>query len=282
MAIDPTVRVFAGAVNTYPSSPLRGCIADAEAMLKLFERHGRWPAEGRRLQFNDHMRNADVREAAEWMVADPGVRRSLMILSGHGARRPRPVSGRADSTEEFYCPHDVDRLWSSPDLANDAFLEGTFARAPRGGKHIYFAFCCHSGGVSNASVDDAAAAVMREPGARPKYLRGPFEEIFARERPEGSPRAFRRAGENVFVDNDCDYVWFAAARSDQYSYEVAGPDGSFDVSRKALETIIAAKPNVTVRQAHRAAVEWIRDTYGFDQTPQVWGPDRLLDSDFFS
>jgi hypothetical protein len=280
-AVDMSTRMFAGAVNTYASSPLRGCIADAEAIMRLFAKHGGWPVGQARLQFNDQMKNDDVREALDWVTA-PGVKRSVMTLSGHGGRRPRATPGAKDPTEEFYCPFNIDSIWSSPDLANDAYLEKKFGRIEKGGKNIFFGFMCHSGGASNTQIDDAAAKVMEDPTVRVKYLRGPWDAGMPPLRPIAAPKAFRRAEDNVFVDNDSDYVWFAAARSDQYSYDVSGVDESFDASRKALEEVVKMQPGASIRTIHRRVVEWIVETYGFDQTPQLWGPDRLLDSDFFS
>lgn len=285
MTIDTSVRMFGGAINNYATSPLSGCIADAGAMMNLFTELGKWPSGQARIQVNDQMTNADVKEALEWVTAKEA-KLSAMFLSGHGGRRRRAAGGGGDAFEEFYCPYDVDTAAYGKELANDEWFEQRFADVPKGGKHFYFAFCCHSGGVANAREPGAPvskrAPKIAAPDATPKYLRGDWEGVRADDTQVIAAKAFRRAEDNVFVDNDCDYVWFAAARRDQYSYEVSGVDGRFDVSRKALETILRATPNASVRAVHKQCVEWIRDTYGFDQTPQLWGPERLLDSDFFS
>lgn len=282
MNYDAKVRIFAGAVNAYPTSPLRGCIADSQAIVRLFEQHGHWPAGQARFQFNDNMKNADVKEALDWIVGGPGVERTLMVLSGHGARRKRGDVYAPDDTEEFYCPYDVNDVWTSDGLANDAYFERKFAQAAAGTKNIYFAFCCHSGGVANATLNDAARKNLVGPvdAVVPKYLFGPWDDEAPA--PAPTPRAFRRAEDNVFVDDDCSYVWFSAARSDQYSYEVTVDGKVFDVSREGLERAVAAKPNASIREIHKLTVDWIAEKYGFDQTPQLWGPSRLLDSDLFS
>lgn len=285
-------KIYIGAVNTYNSSPLAGCINDGRGMLDLFEKNG-WDVGLARVQYNDAMTNDRIRNAWDWVTAGDEKYR-LIVESGHGSHRPRtPTAAMPDPTEEFLCPYDIDFKWGAPDLVTDYYIEKSLEKLPDGCKALVFGFCCESGGRTQTTVDDAAAAVIKNPSAKVKYLRNPWEHMEAVKRQPGVPKAFIRAEENVFEDESINYVYFAAARSDQFSYEVSevlelqGPNdtripSSFDVSRKMLCDVLTENPGLSIRKAHKEVVNRIREAYNFPQTPQLWGPKRLLDSDFFS
>lgn len=277
------------AVDDYPSSPLAACVKDADRFERLFNEVGGWPVHGAMKRFNEQVVNSIILPDLEEHVRDINsgfTRRSLYFKSGHGTEIPSPVGSKL-LRSQLYCPHNIDRLWRDPSLVTDADYEHLFdSITDKSGKHIVMMLCCNSGGMLNTYLDDANRSAVRSAAVAPrvKYLKTPYEDAYALERNETSQaRAYQRVSEAVFEDEDSNYVYWAATRSDTFAYEVDSPVyGHGDCSGLFLDHVIRSEPGISVRNAHRRVCEMIRDIYGFDQVPQLWGPKRLLDSDFFS
>jgi hypothetical protein len=273
--------------NKYNGSPLSGCYDDAEAVIRLAREKG-WEGPAR-LHADDQVTNAALRETFKWFVDEVNTGKytnAIFLVSGHGTSVPAP--GRSDPTRELFCPVDIDYLWQSRELMSDEDYEAMLntIRPDLAGKVkvMFWALCCNSGGLTTSQVDDAAAAVVRDPSVKVRYLRNPWEAQIAEARKgvEIKTKEFRRGSPNLFIDNGSVWAYRSAARSDQYSHELTSPTwGRGDVSRLAASALYKDVARISLKTLHEDTQRFIDVNYQFDQCPQLWAPDWMLQEDVF-
>lgn len=143
-----TQKALLVGINTYPSSPLAGCIHDIQDMATfLVEKAGFKEAEIRLLA-DSRATTPAIRARLNWLLKDlaPGDR-ILFHYSGHGAQvATRDIKGEVDGLDECICPVDFD--WTDPHMIRDKEFHALFARIPAGVHFVWISDSCHSGDLS--------------------------------------------------------------------------------------------------------------------------------------
>jgi len=148
-------------INTYPGSPLRGCLNDVEDWHRLLTEIGGFRPDDVRAVCDDRADTQGIRGRMEWLkegISGPGDE-VFFAYSGHGSQvRDRgPQDELADHMDEILCPHDLD--WNTKLITDDdigAWLKGF----PAGTKITVVLDCCHSG---------TGTREMRPPMENPHY-----------------------------------------------------------------------------------------------------------------
>jgi hypothetical protein len=155
-------RALCIGINQYPTAPLYGCVADAEA----------WQATLRQLGFNDitmlrdHEATRDAILQALTALVTTSRAGEVVVLqfAGHGTQLPDvsgdEAGGDSPGQDEAICPVDFAR----GAFVLDDDIGAIFTQIPPGVNVTCFIDCCHSGtisrfGVGAPSVSGAGLAV---------------------------------------------------------------------------------------------------------------------------
>lgn len=276
-------------VDDYPNSPLNACTLDGMRVQALYTEIGGWSSASFMKRFNDQVTCASILPDLQEHINEinsGALKRTLYVKSGHGTEIPAPP-GSSQPRIQLYCPIDIDLNWQNPGIPTDYHYEKAFdSIVDEKGDHGVIMLCCNSGGMLNTYIDDALSRAAKHRDVCPtiKYLRTPWEEQYARDRAQVAalPRKFQKVSDAVFEDPYAKYWYWAATASDTFSYEINSPVyGHGDVSMLFLDHAVRNEPHASRRRIHQRVCEMIRDIYGFDQVPQLWGAPRHLDAGFF-
>jgi hypothetical protein len=201
-------RALCVGVNTYPTAPLYGCVADARLWKKSLESLGfsvdlLTDRDATRETILDRL-GALVRDARAGDVL-------VFQFSGHGTQVPDVSADETDRKDEALCPVDFanGRLIIDDDLA--PIMQSL-------GKDVNltcFIDCCHSGTISRLAV--GATATARGPDERPRFVEASADVV-------AGHRAFRAGGlaARVTKRSALREVLFAACQPWEVAWESRG------------------------------------------------------------
>ncbi|MET0622739.1 MAG: caspase family protein [Pyrinomonadaceae bacterium] len=159
-------RALCVGIDTYPTAPLQGCVADART----------WAGELKDLGFevslmlNEQASRGRLLAALDELVKSSAAGDIIVFqYAGHGTT-VRDVSGDEvvgnNREDEALCPHDFDE---GALLIDDDVAE-VFAGLPDGVNLTCFFDCCHSGSISRFAVGVSEENEARARGARPRFV----------------------------------------------------------------------------------------------------------------
>lgn len=229
-------RALCVGIDTYPTAPLGGCVADAR----------KWAAELRALGFDSSLllderatREAILAGLSELIGSSKAGDVIVFQYSGHGTVEvdlDGDEVGGNNREDEALCPYDFaeGRLIIDDDVAD------IFMGIPDGVNLTCFFDCCHSGNISRFAVGVSPANERRASGARPRFVRMTPELKKAHEafrRRVGSRRSSGSRGADVIRQ-----VVFSACLDSEVAWE---SDGQGDFTRRAVPLLGAAARGMT-------------------------------------
>ncbi|HKG21992.1 MAG TPA: caspase family protein, partial [Blastocatellia bacterium] len=222
-------RALCVGINTYPTSPLSGCVADAEE----------WVGTLRSLGFettvliNEQATYDSILTALADLV---DTSRSGDVIAfqfaGHGTtltdkNKDESVNG-LPGRDEALCPYDFAK---GAFIIDDDIAE-VFSRIPEGVNVTCFIDCCHSGTITRFAVGDSAEGQGRARNERPRF-------IVATPEMENNHRAFQKSvgRSRSFVARGPDSmreVLFSACLQSEVAWE---NDGHGDFTTRATQIL---------------------------------------------
>ncbi len=256
-------RALCIGINSYPTAPLLGCVADAQLWARTLAQQGFETAT----LLEDAARRDSILGQLRALIETSRAGDHLVLqYSGHGTQLEDPNSDEdEDGKDEAICPID---FAEGAFVVDDDFAE-LFAGLPDGVALTCFFDCCHSGTNTRLAVGPGHGA---RPGSRARYLRA-TPEMNARH------RAFRGGGRRVasrsLGRNQMRQVVFSACRSDEVAWE---SEGQGDFTRVVVPLL-----GSSVGRRHRDVLQAILDTLGPNrrQSPELDCADAQYDTPLF-
>jgi hypothetical protein len=220
-------RALCVGIDTYPTAPLQGCVADANLWASTLSKLG---FERPAILLNEQATRAGILDALHSMVAS-GRRGDVLVFqySGHGTQLPDLNGDEDDDKDEAFCPFD----FASGAFLIDDDLGELFDAIPDGVNVTCFIDCCHSGSITRVAAGGPAGPPL-DPTARRRSLAATPEMQQAhaefRRRLGGSRAANRR------VEPTMREVTFAACQPFEVAFESQG-QGEF--TRRATPILAA-------------------------------------------
>lgn len=246
-------RALCVGIDGYPSSPLAGCVRDAQTWARTLEG----------LRFNvqtildKDATRARILEALSRLVdsARPG---DVLVFqyAGHGTQVDDLNGDESDRFDEALVPVDVD----TGALVLDDDLADVYRRLPAGAMLTLFMDCCHSG------TNSRFAPIGRSRGD--DKVRRRFLELTAEQK--AAHRRFRaRAGSPPPVTAEESLpgvIHFAACLDNQFAFESEGQGHFTKIATRELAAAVAAG---TTNENFGSAVAAKVIELGRPQTPQL-------------
>lgn len=240
-------RALCVGIDTYPTAPLQGCVADARA----------WAGELEALGFevsmltNEQATRKRLLAALEELVGASAAGDVIVFqYAGHGTT-VRDVSGDEidgnNREDEALCPHDFDE----GALIIDDDVAEVFAKLPDGVNLTCFFDCCHSGTISRFGVGVSPENEARGGGgARPRFVAASpaLQQAHAAFRHQGRKRALSG---NPGTDS-LKQIVFAACLDSEVAWE---SNGQGDFTRVAAPLLRAATRGLTNEDFARAVLD---------------------------
>ncbi|HEY0173159.1 MAG TPA: caspase family protein [Pyrinomonadaceae bacterium] len=237
-------RALCVGIDTYPTAPLHGCVADART----------WAGELKDLGFevslmlNEQATRGRLLGALEELVKSSAAGDVIVFqYAGHGTT-VRDVSGDEvvgnNREDEALCPHDFDE---GALLVDDDVAE-VFAGLPDGVNLTCFFDCCHSGSISRFGVGVSEENEARARGARPRFV--PASPALQQAHAEFRRRQGKRGLSGSRGPDSMKQVVFAACLDSEVAWE---SNGQGDFTRVAAPLLRAAQ-GLTNEDFSRAVV----------------------------
>lgn len=223
-------RALCVGINRYPTAPLNGCVADAQAWAAMFKRVG---FEEPVLLLDERATRAAIVESLSTLVTSsrPGDVIAFQY-AGHGTQLPDvsldEQGGDTPGEDEAICPYD----FASGAFLIDDDIGEIFNRLPNGVNLTCFMDCCHSGTISRFAVGTTPGASGSRPNEQPRFIVAADEMKQAHRRFRanlGGRRAISSGGPSLMKE-----VVFSACLSSEVAWE-SGGQGEFTV--RALKVL---------------------------------------------
>lgn len=279
-------------LNKYhnPADNLRGCVNDvlhAQKILKALS----FEPDNIRLLLNERATKSEILKRLDWLLQTKAGDTIVFHYSGHGSQvRDRNGDELDDHMDELICPYDMD--WDNP--LTDDILKNKFSKL-KDGVRMYLIFdCCHSGTVDRGSPEGNPNYKNYK---KQRYLAPPLD-IMARSEDRTLPLAKVGMKNEESKSTLCEFfnrsilqkpkpqaikqkhVMISGCKDSQTSADAyIGEDYNGALSWILFDTI-AKHPNKSVREIHAITRDRLKQ-YGYEQVPQLWGPEQLLSSTFF-
>lgn len=237
-------RALCIGINQYPTAPLSGCVADAQA----------WASAFRRIGFEEPIMLLDEKAKREAIIdsltslvtsSRPG---DVIVFqySGHGTRLPDvsgdELGGDSPNEDEAICPYD---FVSGAFLIDDDVGE-IFNRLPSGVNLTCFMDCCHSGTISRFAVGTTPGATIAQPGERQRFIVASDDVKQAHRRFReglGRRRTISTGGPSLMKE-----VVFSACLSSEVAWESAGHGEFTERALRILQSGIDGMSNEQFEQ----------------------------------
>jgi hypothetical protein len=245
-------RALCVGIDRYPTAPLSGCVADAQAWADLFKCAG---FEDPVMLLNESATRAAIVESLSSLVTSSGPGDVIAFqYSGHGTQLPDvsgdEMGGDTPSEDEAICPYN----FASGEFLIDDDIGEIFNRLPSGVNLTCFMDCCHSGTISRFAVGTTPGAGVVRPDERPRFIVASDELKQAHHRFRerlGGRRAISSGGPSLMKE-----VVFSACLSSEVAWE-SGGHGEFTV--RALHVLQSGLDRMTNEQfAERVITEFGR------------------------
>ncbi len=261
-------RALICCINSYPGSPLRGCLNDAENIRQELINLGFDIMHIKVLREHQATRDG-ILNALEQLVSSAQKGDHLVFhFSGHGSQVPDQLftgDGECDGMDEILCPYDFD--WNGIYIRDDQ-IRSTVEGLHRGATLDIVLDCCHSG--TGLRETDTIAKYIPYPGKLPDLIR-PFSLDRGEEMPNVCLWAGCRSDQtsaDAFIDNKYQgaFTWAFCDTFSQYNVGDFGFKTSYAARRGNLIKIIQRK----LEQA------------GYDQIPQLECSDEMKNRGIFT
>lgn len=300
-------KMFGFGINNFadPSAALQGCVNDTGNIRKIFvDGPMKVDPKNVRLVCDERATRLAIYERLDWCTRGwegPG---DQLIIQGscHGTQVVcRDGDEVGDNMDECLCPYDFPDLWDSPTNAPDAEACAKFLgrlpkplmcdddmaiflkKIPSFVATAMIIDACHSGSSDRE--------IRRGPKFEPKFVPAPFDiesRGLGRDltvRKFGRKRGVDRAVNNTNVHyTDQRHILLSGCRDDQTSADanIIMPQGamswSFEQALIDLGYFLGKKP--TWIHTHLQMLVRLAQ-YGFEQMPQLTGPEDLLNAPVF-
>lgn len=248
-------RALCIGIDTYPTAPLHGCVADAKAWQQTLKQLG----FETRIMLNEEAKWAKILDALTDLVKKSRSGDVVVLqYSGHGTTVPDAsgdeVAGNNLREDEALCPHD----FASGKLVIDDDVARIFRGLAAGVNLTCFFDCCHSGSISRVAIGVTPTNPLGGgPDERPRFVRADDKLIAAHRRfreKQGGTRATSLRGPDSMKE-----VVFSACLDSEVAWE---SNGQGDFTRVALPMLKQNLKGVT-NEAFAQAV-----TKAFGATPR--------------
>lgn len=220
-------RALCVGIDSYPTSPLAGCVTDAQAWARVL---GDLRFEVTTVLDRDATRQR-VLDALHALVTSARAGDSLVFqYSGHGTQAEDLNGDESDRFDEALVPID----YTDGALLLDDDLADVYRRLPDGAVLTLFMDCCHSGTNSRFAPFDRSAA---RGGERRRFLEltADLEDAHRQFRARTTSPAPTSAEESL-----PGVVHFAACLDNQFAYESGGQGHFTRVAAAAISSAMAA------------------------------------------
>jgi hypothetical protein len=254
-------RALLVGINRYPDLPLDGCVNDVSDMAEFLVEKCAFSPKSIRMLIDGRATKKNIRARLAWLVkgAKKGDR-LVFHYSGHGTQVPtRDKKGEIDGYDEVIVPIDFD--WDDEDMLRDDELGAFFAKLPVDVQAVWIADCCHSGTMYRAMPGSRAQA------RRARFLPQPVDIRWRMRSLVPGQKARRYVRPNVSL--------IAGCRDDQTSADAVfdgRPNGALTFH---LLRLLRSKPASSLKTLI-ADLRGEMKIDGFEQTPQLEGPSKLL------
>lgn len=240
-------RALCVGIDTYPTAPLHGCVADAN----------RWGAELNALGFevalltNEEATRGRMVEALERLVRSSAAGDVIVFqYAGHGTT-VSDVSGDEDAgnnrDDEALCPHDFDE----GALIIDDDVADIFAALPDGVNLTCFFDCCHSGTISRFGIGMSPENESHgRSGARARFVTA--TPALQQAHAEFRRRTGRRSLSGSRGPDSMRQIVFSACRDSEVAWE---SNGQGDFTRVAAPLLPSAAGGMTNEEFARVVVD---------------------------
>jgi len=228
-------------INQYLSSPLNGCVADAEEWAKTFIRLG---FDTMLMRDAEATRDAIIKRLNDLIGTATAGDIIAFQFAGHGTYLP-DLDGDEDEddTDEAIVPYDFE---TSGFLIDDD-IRGMFAMIPDGVNLTCFFDCCHSGSNTRFAVGAPPAVVV---GDQRKRFMPPTDAMFKAHKEfrstVGKSRAIPPGGPEQMKN-----VAFSACRHDEVAWE---NNGHGDFTLRATRLLQAGIDGMTHQQFNQRLI----------------------------
>lgn len=262
-------RALLVGINTYPSSPLRGCVNDVLAMETTLRKH--YGFTDIKLLTDNDATTANMRRELNDLVDSAEAGDILYFhYSGHGSQVFDSTTDddyEVDGLDEIICP--VDLNWRDKMITDDE-LKSIFDRVPSGANLTVTLDCCNSGGGMDHDNQYQALGEATKSIEDGRYLPPPADEL-----PEifesmigFKPRALSR---NI----NATAMMISGCQAHQTSAD-AYIDGKY---MGACTYYLVQNLNANPTIGYKTLVDNMNNnmvTYGYTQRPELNGPESLF------
>lgn len=162
-------KVLLVGINTYPTSPLRGCVNDVIRMSEVLTKLYNVKEEDIRMLVDSRATKGAIIERLNWLVE--GVKsgdRIYFHFSGHGSQvADRNDCAEVDQLAEIICPYDFD--WDPNCYITDHEFYNIFKNITEGVRFNWASDSCHSGGLASIDREISSSPTM----IRSRYIEPP-------------------------------------------------------------------------------------------------------------
>jgi len=314
----PTRRALLVGINDYPdpADRLEGCVNDVFEISASLQELG-FDASEIRVVLNERATAGNIRDRLRWLleeVVDGDIR--FFYFSGHGAQIPGyGAKGEVDAIDECLVPHDF--AWTTETAIIDDWFQELYSQLPYDSRFYVALDCCHSGGMTRAGArkargleppDDIRHRLLRWnskagmwverdlPMSKRKLVSNKADENLLL----GESGALKRLGSAVSLwsevaefnraktryDTLGPYmpVMLYACKEKQLSYEYRHGIQSYGAFTFTLTQLLRDQAKSSRQLDFNAAIRNVGkklSQLGYDQTPQVIGPDKRLKENMF-
>jgi hypothetical protein len=268
----PTMkRALLIGINAYISQRnLNGCVNDIEDMAGYLVNKQGFASDDIRLVADERATADGIRERVAWLVKGVSPGDTVMLhYSGHGTLFPvRDAAGKVTAVHGSICPVDFD--WTVPHAIFETELREAINKTPKDAEFIFVSDSCHSGNLTREMKPG-------EPKFRPRGLVPPVDIAWRLK----TARDLGIKPTTIEVHDNCGFI--SGCKEDQTSADADfGARSNGALTYYLLQNLGGAGGSKAVKPLIEEVVRPALAGAGFDQEPQVHGPDAVLGRAFLA
>jgi hypothetical protein len=274
-------RALCVGINEYPipGNDLMGCVNDANDWRALLVEEFDFPASDVTVMTDSDATRKAMLDGLKGLLEGSSSGDVLVFTnSSHGSYIP-DTSGDEETYDEVICPYDT-----RDEVLSDDDLRGVLDTLPAGVSMIVISDSCHSGSNTRAPVNDLLPPKYHTPDdLRARFLNPALIPKLARRGPILSdPRGARPRTRVAHPESGMNHVLLSGCRDSEVSWDAKiGDDYHGAMSYHALQAIRDAGSSITWAELAER-LQTMLDDAGYDQHPQLEGPDDAKQRQVFS